>query len=96
MVIGAINARTPEHLLVWAEKQAYIALGVLIAAAAEQDIDSCPMEGFDAAGFDEILGLKEKGLTAAVVACIGYRAEDDALSKAPKVRRPASDLFIHV
>jgi nitroreductase/dihydropteridine reductase len=96
MVVGAINARTPEHLLIWAQKQAYIALGVLLAAAAEQDVDSCPMEGFDPAGFDEILGLKEKGLTATVIAPIGYRAQDDALSTAAKVRRPASELFIHV
>jgi nitroreductase/dihydropteridine reductase len=95
-VLGSINSRTPEQLLVWAQKQAYIALGVLITAAAEQDVDICPMEGFDPSAFDEILGLKEKGLTATVMATIGYRAEDDDLSKAAKVRRPADELFIHV
>ncbi|MES2267700.1 MAG: NAD(P)H-dependent oxidoreductase [Bacteroidota bacterium] len=96
MVLGAINGRTPEQLLIWAQKQAYIGLGVLVTAAAEQDVDICPMEGFDPAGFDEILGLKEKGLTATVIATIGYRSEDDATAKAAKVRRPASEFFIHI
>lgn len=96
VVLGAINARTPEQLVVWAQKQAYIGLGVLVTAAAEQDVDICPMEGFDPAGFDKVLGLAEKGLTATVIATIGYRAEDDATSHAAKVRRPASELFIHV
>jgi nitroreductase/dihydropteridine reductase len=95
-VLGAINARTPEQLLLWAQKQAYIGLGVLVTAAAEQDVDICPMEGFDPAAFNEILGLTEKGLTATVIATIGYRAEDDDLSKAAKVRRPADELFIHI
>lgn len=96
MVLGAINSRTPEQLLLWAQKQAYIGLGVLIAAASEQEVDNCPMEGFDPAGFDEVLGLKEKGLTATVIVTIGYRAEDDDLSKAAKVRRPADEFFIHI
>lgn len=96
MLIGAINSRTPEQLLTWAQKQAYIALGVLVTAASEQYVDICPMEGFDPAGFDKVLGLAEKGLTATVIATIGYRAEDDAASKPAKVRRPASELFIHV
>jgi nitroreductase/dihydropteridine reductase len=71
-------------------------LGVLLTAASEQDIDSCPMEGFDVAKFDEILGLAEKGLTATVIATIGYRAEDDAFSQLIKVRKPKEELFIHV
>ncbi|TSD64721.1 NAD(P)H-dependent oxidoreductase [Inquilinus sp. KBS0705] len=96
MVMGAINNRTPEQLLIWAQKQAYIALGVLITASADLDIDSCPMEGFDASKFDEILGLKEKGLTATVMATIGYRAEDDTYAQLAKVRRPAAELFIRI
>jgi len=94
--MGSINSRTPEQLVIWAQKQAYIGLGVLVTAAADQDVDICPMEGFDVTKFDEILGLKEKGLTATVIATIGYRAEDDAYSRLAKVRRPASELFIHI
>jgi len=96
MVLGAINGRSPEQLLVWAQKQAYIGLGVLVTAAAEQDVDICPMEGFDPAQFDEILGLKEKGLTATVIAAVGYRADDDPTAKLAKVRRPQSEFFIHI
>jgi nitroreductase/dihydropteridine reductase len=96
MVLGAINSRTPVDRLIWAQKQAYIALGVLISVTAELDIDSCPMEGFDPVQFDEILGLKEKGLTTTVIATIGYRAEDDPYSRLPKVRRPKEELFIHI
>jgi nitroreductase/dihydropteridine reductase len=54
------------------------------------------MEGFDAAKFDEILGLKEKGLAATVMATVGYRAADDAYSSLAKVRRPKEELFIHI
>ncbi|MBD1363407.1 NAD(P)H-dependent oxidoreductase [Mucilaginibacter sp. ZT4R22] len=96
MLVGAINGRTPEQRLLWAQKQAYIALGVLVAAAADLGIDAGPMEGFDPAKFDEILGLKEKGLTATVIAAVGFRADDDHFSKLIKVRRPKKELFIHI
>lgn len=96
MVLGAINGRTPEQLLIWAQKQAYIGLGVLVTAAADQDVDICPMEGFDPAAFDEILGLQEKGLTATVIATIGYRSDADDMSRAAKVRRLANEFFIHI
>ncbi len=96
MVLGALSGRTDDQKLAWSHRQTYIALGVLVSAAAELGIDAAPMEGFDAARFDEILGLKEKGLTTSVIAAVGYRAEDDVYSKMVKVRRPKSELFIHV
>ena len=33
----------------WCERQAYLALGFALAAAAEHRVASCPMEGFDGA-----------------------------------------------
>lgn len=96
MIVGSVNSRSAEENIAWAQKQAYIALGVLLSAAAELQIDACPMEGFNPAGFDEVLGLKEKGLTTAVIAAVGYRADADVYSKAAKVRKPAEELFIHV
>jgi len=96
MILGTLTGRTDEQKLAWSHKQAYIALGVLVSEAAELGIDAGPMEGFDAARFDEILGLTEKGLTTSVIAAVGYRAEDDVYSKMIKVRRPKSELFIHV
>jgi nitroreductase len=91
-----VSKMDDETKTTWNKKQSYIALGVLVSAAADLGIDACGMEGFDAAKFDEILGLKEKGLTTAVIAPIGFRAEDDHFSKAAKVRRPLEELFIHI
>ena len=91
-----INSMTEEQRIEWATKQAYIALGVLLSAAADMEIDACPMEGFQPGKFDEILGLKELGLTSVVIAPIGYRADTDVYSKMAKVRRPAEELFIHI
>jgi len=91
-----VNRMTEDVKIVWNHKQCYIALGVLLTAAADMGIDACPMEGFEAGLFDEILGLKELGLTTTVIAPIGFRAEDDVFSKAAKVRRPKEELFIHI
>ncbi len=96
MMLGTINSRSAADLLTWAQKQVYIAAGVLNVAAAELHIDTCTMEGFSAPAFDEILGLKEKGLTATLVMTIGFRSAEDVYSKMPKVRKPAEELFIHV
>jgi len=72
----------------WTSRQAYIALGNLLSVAAAHKIDTCPMEGFEATAFDEILGLTEQNLHAVVVAAVGYRSAEDETQHAPKVRRP--------
>jgi nitroreductase/dihydropteridine reductase len=95
-VVNTINGKGEDEKIVWGHKQAYIGLGVLLSAAADMGIDACPMEGFQAGKFDEILGLKDKGLTTSVIATIGFRAEDDAFSQLKKVRRPKSEFFIHI
>ena len=96
MMVNTVNNQTEDQKIIWASKQAYIALGVLLTAAAELRIDACPMEGFQAGKFDEILGLKELGLTTAVIAPIGFRSDEDVYSKLPKVRKPKEELFIHI
>ena len=70
----------------WAKLQAYIALGQFMTTAALLGIDTCPMEGFEPAKYDEILGLKDKGLTTAVLCPAGYRSEKDRYASLPKVR----------
>jgi nitroreductase len=77
----------------WTARQAYIALGNLLSAAAVQRIDACPMEGFDQAQVDEILGLGEQGLTTAVIIPVGYRSEADDTQHYKKVRRSEETLF---
>lgn len=96
IMVGAVDRLPEDQKITWSHKQEYIALGFLLAAAAEAGIDACPMEGFAAGKFDEILGLKEKGLTATVIASVGFRSAEDDYSKLAKVRRPKEELFIHV
>jgi len=70
-----------------AARQAYIALGFGLAAAAELKVDSTPMEGFDAKAFDEILGLHKMGLKTVVIMALGHRdAAGDWLANLKKVR----------
>ncbi len=87
-----IAAKSPEQLSNWTAKQAYIALGSLITAASELKIDSCPMEGFLPKKYNEILGLNEKGMTAAAVCALGYRSDEDQNRLLKKVRKPINDL----
>lgn len=80
----------------WTSKQAYLALGNLLNAAAEHKIDVTPMEGFEANAVDEILGLKEQGLHASLIAAVGYRHDEDATQHLKKVRKSQEELFIHL
>jgi nitroreductase len=93
---NTVNTLSKEAAAVWTSKQAYIALGNLLAYCASEDIDACPMEGFDANQYDEILGLNEKNLTALVVAPIGYRSVEDEYQHAKKVRKPLSEMVIRM
>ncbi|MGY6650394.1 NAD(P)H-dependent oxidoreductase [Wenyingzhuangia sp. IMCC45574] len=77
-------------------KQAYIALGNLLNVCALEKIDACPMEGFIPAKYDEVLGLDKKGLKSVLVLPVGYRAEDDYMSKEKKVRKPLSESIIEM
>ncbi|AWW30679.1 NAD(P)H-dependent oxidoreductase [Echinicola strongylocentroti] len=78
-----------------AAKQAYIAFGTAIAAAAEQKVDATPMEGFDSAALDELLALKELGLKSALVLPLGYRDEtNDWLAGMKKFRTPKEEFVI--
>ncbi len=81
---------------VWTAKQTYIALGNLLSAAAVLKIDSCPMEGFDAAKFNDILGLTDKGLNTAVLVAVGYRSEEDETQHYKKVRKSKENLITHI
>ena len=80
--------RNAEVNYAHAARQAYIALGVAMVAAAEQEVDSTPMEGFDPASVDKILGLNERGLRSVVLMPLGYRdAAQDWLAPMKKVRQ---------
>ncbi len=90
---GKVAEMEPDRVKNWNAKQSYIALGNLLAACAELQIDACPMEGFEVEAVDKMLGLPEKGLSANVLVTVGYRSEEDATAQAPKVRKSIDELF---
>ena len=95
MIMGTLDNMYNEQKKVWAQKQAYIGLGVSIVASAVEEVDSTPMEGFVTAQVDEILGLKDMGLSSTVILTLGYRdTEGDSLSTMKKIRR--DNLFIRL
>ncbi len=80
-----------------AARQAYIALGIALIAAAEQEVDSTPMEGFDPYAVDKILGLKTRGLRSVVLLPLGYRDEgSDWLLPMGKVRKSRDTIVTEV
>lgn len=94
-LIAIAGSRTREQNFEHAARQAYIAFGMAIAAAAEQQVDATPMEGFNNAELDELLGLKEKGLKSVTLLPLGYRDESgDWLVNLKKVRKPREELLI--
>ncbi len=70
--------------LAWSQKQAYLALGILLGSAAILGVDACPMEGFEPHKVDEILGLED--YSASVLCTIGYRSDEDYSADVKKVR----------
>ena len=70
----------------WAHQQAYIALGNFLTSAALLEIDTCPMTGIEAEGYDWVLGLREKKLTTTAVCPIGIRHAMDNSAQQKKVR----------
>jgi len=96
MLLNTYPQRDAETNFQHAARQAYIGLGTALIAAAEEKVDSTPMEGFDPAKVDEILNLRERGLRSVVLLPLGYRADEgDWLVNLKKVRRPR-DQFITV
>jgi nitroreductase len=96
MMNGVISNLSQDAKNIWTAKQTYIALGTLLAAAAELKIDATPMEGFNAAAFNEILGFDKLGLNASVIATVGYRHIEDDTQHYKKVRKSHEELFITI
>ena len=88
-----IRSLSEEEEFHWHQKQAYIVLGQMIFAAALEEVDSCPMEGFNENLMNEILGIDSSIETATVTLALGYRAEDDHFQHLKKVRKPEDKLF---
>ncbi len=95
MMMGSVAQAAPEFVIDWAKKQTYIALGQFMATAAALGIDTCPMEGFVAPKFDEMLGLNATNYTTAILCPAGHRSSDDRYAGLPKVRFKVEDVIEH-
>jgi nitroreductase len=94
MLLKNYPNRDPEINFNHTSKQAYIGLGTALIAAAYEEVDSTPMEGFDPQALDALLNLKERGLRSVVMLPLGYRkADEDWLLNLKKVRR-AKENFV--
>lgn len=96
MIEGFAQAMSHEAKHAWNVRQAYIALGQLMTAAAVMGIDACPMEGISASGYDQLLGLEGSGYATVVGCALGYRAADDKYASIPKARFARSKVISHI
>lgn len=95
-LIGNFEQKPVDEVKIWATHQAYLVLGTLLTICAVEEIDSCPMEGFQSQKYDEILNLDEHGLESVLVLPVGYRASDDQFASFKKVRRPVEETVIEL
>jgi len=94
MLLNSYPQRGAEINFQHAARQAYIGLGAALIAAACEEVDSTPMEGFDANALDAILDLRARGLRSVAIMPLGYRDQaQDWLVNLKKVRRPR-DKFV--
>lgn len=93
-MLNTLKDMSTQALSEWMKRQVYLALGMLLTQCAYKRIDSCPMEGFDARKFDEILDLAKLNLESVVLCPIGYRAKDDQHADRKKVRFAKNEVFI--
>ena len=95
-LVEDFNDKSIKIIEDWAVKQAYLAMGNLLTVCAIEDIDACPMEGFNPEKYNEILNLESKGLSSVLVMPIGYRAQDDIFANLKKVRKPIAESIIEL
>ena len=97
MMVGSlVKGMDHDARIAWAECQVYIALGNFLTSAALLAIDACPMEGFEPAKYDVILGLDKLGLSTVVAATAGYRTAGDKYATLKKVRFPKDQVILHI
>ena len=93
-IIETFSDKEANEVINWMTKQAYIAMGNLLTVCAIEEIDSCPMEGFQPEEYDALLGLHELGLKSVLVMPVGFRAHDDMFAGMKKVRRGTNEVVI--
>lgn len=95
-LIGDFEQKPVDEIKIWATHQAYLVMGTLLTVCAVEEIDSCPMEGFEPEKYNELLGLEKYHLEAVLALPVGYRSEDDFFAELKKVRRPLEETVIEL
>ena len=90
------NPPFPLDKEAWSTRQVYLALGFFIYSAALLGIDACPIEGFQPAKFDEVLGLPDRGYASKVLCAVGYRSTEDKLAEMAKVRYKTTEIIEYI
>lgn len=96
LMADIVNGPRGQVAFEWAARQAYIALGSFMTAAALLGIDTCPMEGLEPAKYDEVLGLTAQGFQTVVACAAGYRNPEDKYASLPKVRFTPAELVQNI
>lgn len=97
VLLASYPLRGAEENFQHAARQAYISMGIALAAAAFEEVDSTPMEGFDARALDDLLNLPAKGLKSVLMLPLGYRdTNNDWLVSLKKVRKPRDEFVTEV
>lgn len=91
-----LQKTSAEDLKIMKQNQIHIILGTLLTVCASEKIDCCPMQGFIPKKIDEVLGLHKHNVKSALLLPVGYRANDDFISRLPKVRKPLNKIIIKI
>lgn len=96
-LLEMLGKQSNEQHFANASKQAYIALGFGLLAAADLRVDATPLEGFNNEAVDELLDLPSQGLKSTVMMALGYKDEEtDWWGKLDRVRRSKEELFVEI
>lgn len=95
-LVASFTEKSAAEIRDWMINQLYLTLGALLTVCAVEEIDACPMEGFQPDRYDEFLGLDKKGLQSVIVLPVGYRDESDFFKDLKKVRRGVDELVINL
>ncbi|TRZ42260.1 NAD(P)H-dependent oxidoreductase [Robertkochia solimangrovi] len=95
-LVKDFEKKSDEEIKSWAANQAYLCMGNLLTVCAVEGIDACPMEGFSADGYDQVLNLSTKGLRPVLVMPVGHRADDDFFAAFKKVRKTLDECIIEL
>ena len=95
-LIASFTEKDAAEIRDWMINQLYLTLGALLTVCAVENIDACPIEGFEPKKYDELLGLDQKGLESVIVLPVGYRDESDFFINLKKVRRGVEELIVEL